>query len=328
MKFLGSTALAASLLAVLPAQRVPMHDGSDRQVVVLEIGDLLPEVGGPQPPAAPRSAGVATPPTEVQRLAAFVRTFVAPLAEAGADLQPLGDRHLVVLGSASQVAAVERLLAHAKTIRDTEFHVDMRLCEVPAAVFDRDVSKLLRKSHDTALPEQLSTVLDPEAARTLVATLRRADQVKVTQFPNQTTPSLKPAKLRLGKQLSYVRDFEVEAVDGAFHANPLVDVVFAGYDIDLICAEIRDGTIGVQMQLVVQEVERPIRKIQTTLPGTTAEVTVEVPRVTGCRGSQTVEMAKGATAVMAARKDGGAWLVTLMTLQHLTSPPAAFPVRR
>ena len=62
--------------------------------------------------------------------------------------------------------------------------------------------------------------------------------------------------------------------------------------------------------------------------GSTKEVTVQVPRVTGCRGSQTVELANGATAVMAARKSDGSWLVTLMTLYSIRSAPAGLPVRR
>ncbi|MGB3968506.1 MAG: hypothetical protein WBO45_17350, partial [Planctomycetota bacterium] len=267
----------------------------------------------------------ATEPSDLQRLAAFVRAFAAT-GDAGADLQPLGERHLVTLGTAVQVAAAERLVTWLRRGTDQQFQVDVRLCQVPALVFDREVTPLLQVAGG-APDRTCNIVLDATAGRGLLVALRQA-AVPITQFPQVVAPHLDCAQLKVGKQLAYVRDFEIEVVQAAFLANPVIDVLFDGHQVDVLCAETRAGTLGVQLQLVDQVVEQPIPKRTTTVPGTTKEVTVEVPRVTGCRGSMTVEMSNGATALMAARKSDGSWLVTLMTPMMIRSAPAGLPARR
>jgi hypothetical protein len=234
------------------------------------------------------------------------------------------------MGSPQQIATAERLLTRARQDLEKQYLVDLRLCEVPAALFERDVAPLLPKADGVpaAAPAPHATVLDDAAARALVTTLKKGADVKITQFPQIVAPSLHLARLRVGDQVAYVRDFEIEVAAAAFIANPIVDVLFHGYDVDLMCCEVRAGTLGVQLQLVDQVLEQPIRTIETTVPGSTLPVTVQVPRLAGCRGSQTVEMQNGATAVMAARKNATTWLVSLMTPQQIRSAPAALPVRR
>ena len=65
-----------------------------------------------------------------------------------------------------------------------------------------------------------------------------------------------------------------------------------------------------------------------TRAGTTQQVTVQTPHVAGCRGSQAVEMKSGETAIMAARKPDGGWLVSFLTVTALRPTPQLFPVRR
>lgn len=325
-----ATALATlALAATSPAQRVPLTDGSGRQIVVLDVADLLPEARGlaaaPAPAPANGRAAAATP-SSLERLAGFVRTFAAAGADTGADLQPLGDRHLVALGTAEQVAAAERLLVHARATLDLEFQVDLRLCTVPAKVFDEHVAPLLTRA--AGAPDAgvtSSALVASDAANALRKKIVGADGANLTQFPQIVVPGLHAAKLRVGEEIAYVRDFEIEVVEQAFVANPIVDVLFHGHDVDVLCGPTGSGLLGVQVQIVDQVVERPIQTLATTVPGTTLPVTVQVPRVTGCRGSQTVELRAGATAVMAARKPGGEWLVSLLTVHTIPPAPAPAP---
>lgn len=318
-----ATLATCAVLCPLPAQKVAMTDGSERHVAILDVGSLLPENRGLPIPAQP---------TDLQRLAAFVRAFAVPPGQAGADLQPLGVSHLAVLGSPPQVAAAERLVVHSAKVLDQDYQLDVRMCELPAAVFDQHVAPLLQSPTEAAAaapPAPQSAVLDAAAATTLLKALRKSDHVKLTQFPQIVARGLQLAKLRVGKQLSYVRDFEIEVTAGAFVANPVVDVLFDGFDVDVMCGETRAGVVGVQMQLVDQVVEKPIQELTTTIPGSTMTVKVQVPRIlTGCRASQTVELVSEATAIMAARKSDGSWLVSLMTPMVIRSAPAALPRAR
>lgn len=315
-----AAAACAVLLAALPAQKLPLPDGSDRQVVVVDVSTLLPpRREAPAPAARPGNRHAETQPSDVQRLAAFVRTFALPPGDPKADLQPLGEHHLVALGAPEQIAAVERLVAHAGKTHERQYQVDVRLCAVPARVFERDVAPQLAiaagQPAGAATPP--TAVLGATAAEALWKALKQSGEVQFTQFPQVVSPALTHAKLQVGDQLAYVRDFEIEVGNGSLIADPVVDVVFDGCDIDVFCAEVRAGTIGMQMQVVDQRIEKPIRTIETRLPGITVPGTLQVPHITGCRGSQTVELASGATAVMAAKKPDGQWLVVLTTLHEI-----------
>jgi hypothetical protein len=322
---------AVWLVAASSAQKIALTDGTERVVAVLDVGALLPEQRGVAlPPPAPAGRFARTEPTSLARLADFVRAFAVPLAGPGADLQPLGERHLVAMGSPVQVAAAERLVAHVGKQLDAEFQIDVRLCNVPAAAFALHAAPLLAKAAapdaDPAVANP-SAVIDADTAHRLLRALRTGG-ADIIQFPQIVSPSLRSARLMVGEQLSYVRDFEIEVTDGTFVADPIVDVVFDGHDVEVMCAETSPGLLGVQMRLVDQAVEQPIPTVRTTVPGSTREVSVQVPRIHGCRGSQTAEMSNGATAIMAARKNDGSWLVTLLTPRKIRSAPAELPRRR
>lgn len=315
-RILVATMAVACSWSMAPAQKVALTDGSERQVVVLDVADLLPENRGILLPPKPTGRFAAAAPTSVQLLATFVRTFVPALREPGADIQSLGESHLVLLGTGVQVAAAQRWLVKARESLG-QFQVDVRVCKVTATCFDREVAPLLVKETVGAGAMPSTALLDQATTATLVRALAKEGRGLVTQFPQVTVEGVRRAKLMVGKHVEYVSDFEIDASTEAFAPVPVKETVFDGHDVDVMVARIADGKLAVQMQLVDQVVEQPLREVTTTVPGSTLIVTVQVPRVTGCRGSMAVEMANGSTALMAARKPDGSWLVALMTPQEI-----------
>lgn len=314
------------LLSPLVAQKMAVA-GGDRVVVVLDVADLLPERrDNPVAESVPdRAAGTHS---NLQRLADFVRVFADPPLVAGDDLQPLGDHHLVVLAGPERAAAVETLLAHARQTKAKQFLLDVRICTVPEALFVQHFEKVLpplaatatelagTSAADPKLPRV--TVLSAEAFQPIFAALAKVVHGKgpgldILQAPLVLVGTLQNATLAVGDEIAYVRDFDVHVADGAAVTTPIVEKLWHGTRVEAVCSELRDGSVGVQMEVLEQAVEKPIRTIQATVPGSPLVCMVQVPRMTGCRGSQVAMLAQGATAVMAARKSDGNWLVTLMT---------------
>ena len=312
------SALVATCCA-LAAQKVAMIDGSERHVAVVNVTDLVQPAASAPGAAEDRFAAARTP--RLPEVLRFVRAFTPVITGPGADLQTLGDRHLVALGMPEQVAAVDRVVLRAREHKETEFHVDLRVVTVPAAVFDRELANTL-KAPPAAAPDgeraPRVALLADERSRRLWKMLHDTRQVQGVQCPNLTTPSLVLALIRVGKERR-VRDFDVATID----SMPVHDTVFDGFEAKVLCAEIGNDTIGVLLDLVDRKVEQPIAEHATTLPGTTRPATVQTLRVTGCRGSQTVEMKSGETTLMAVRKPDGRWVVSFLTVLALPPPQPA-----
>jgi hypothetical protein len=298
------------LLAPLAAQKMPLPDGSQRVVALVDVGDLLGERAG-------EGGGGAAPAALLRRLAGFVRAFAAPPLADGTDLQPLGDRHLAVLGAPEQAAAVEKFVASARKARDRQCFLDFKLVEVPEAFFTKELSgklTVVAGAGEPAKAPRVAVLATDEDVAALLGAIRAEQGATILQAPKIVAGALQNATIQVGNNIAYVRDFEIEVAEAAFIADPVVDTIWDGVQIEAICGPLADGTIGVQFEVLAQKVERPLPQFETTLPGTTQKVAIQVPRASGCKGSQTVALRDGATAVMAARKNSGTWLVTLLTV--------------
>src|SRR5262245_50317554 len=191
-------ALVATCCA-LTAQEVAMRDGSDRHVVGVDVAELL-RTDAPLA-AAPVEGSESARAARLQDIARFVRAFAPVLAEPGADLQTLGDCHLVALGKPEQVAAVERVVVRARENKEAQFHVDLRVLTVPAAIFERELANTLSTPR-TAPPTgsgraPLVAVLGDERATRLLRALRDSKRVDIVQAPNPTAPRLDLVRIRV-----------------------------------------------------------------------------------------------------------------------------------
>jgi hypothetical protein len=316
--------LVALLSAALTSQHLPLP-GGDQQVAVFDVGFL---VATPATDAAPTAGrDVAARQDGLHRFVATLRTFGAAGAfgaDAPADLQPLGDRHVVALGSAAQVAACERFFAASRAAGRVLFQLDVRICQVTAAHFDRTLANVmtpLDARPGATADAHLVAVLAPATTATVQQALVGDPDTTTLQAPRLVVQNLHHAAMSSGEPIAYVRDFELETVAGAQIANPIVDSVWHGQEIEATCAALDDGTVLVQMAMLDQTVERPLAEFATTVPGTRHACTVQVPRITGTRASQTARLACGGTAVTAARRADGTWLVTLTTVHRVAPEP-------
>lgn len=307
---LPSLLLCAFTTLSLPAQDVPLPDGTGRLLHVFDLHRVRP--GAPGEPAEPRAdtaAAAAAAGETAQRLAEVLRQHVEPPLGVGDDLAVLGGRWLTLLGSARQIHSLERLLAHTEQQRDALVTATVRLARVPDATFQRQVRLELVPRQDE--PKTFEAVLSPAAAGRLERLLRSAEGAEIVAAPRLTVHPLQRASLSLLEPISYVRDFTLERHGDRVIADPVVGVVEDGVRAELCAVPLADGTIAVHCDVVSQQVQQPIPSFETDL-GVSAPVTIQLPRTTGVRFRQAAVLASGQVVVLASQQVDGDWLLALV----------------
>jgi hypothetical protein len=310
--------MSCFLLSALPAQQVPLGDGG-RLLQVFDLDDLRPDrAKGPDlvvvAAGENADAKAAQQSTEgCQRLAAFVARFVEPPLQPDDDVQVLGRRWLTVLGSPKQIASVERLLATARARRTELIGTEVHLLEMPAAAFTAHVAGLLAKPGADGATR--AAVLSKQAATELLDAVVKGSDSNVLSAPRVVAAPLHVVTMSVGEQVSYIKDFAIETVGGQLIANPIIDQVFDGLHIDLLCTYTGKDKVGLQCAVLQQELAKPIAEFETAL-GVTGKVKVQLPRTTGVRLEQTAELELGSAVLIAADKKNGTWLVALVVVDR------------
>ena len=295
-----SALLLALACAALPAQKMPLADGSDRVLQLIDLAPLTPTREGADVAAV------------LARLAEFLRTFATPPLTAADDAQVLAGRWLAVLGRPEQVASIERIVTAAQQRREDLIEVTVRIAEMPATTFATVVAPRLPKpAADAAQQQQQQAVLDRAATAALHAALQAADAT-IVSGPRLVTMPLQQGDLLVGRQVSYVKDFTASVAGGQFIADPVIDTVFDGLQVKVLAAYAGKDRICLSCSVLKQDVAQPLPTFQTTLAGSTLPVTIQLPRSTGVRLQQTAELASGSAAVIAAPKTDGGWLVAIV----------------
>ena len=323
----GGVVLGAFAVAV-PAQRMQLGDGSGREVVVLDVGDLFDVAGRNQGrklevPAAAKAMAEASDPWSPARLAAIARV-AAGAGGAKGDLQALGERHLVAMGDAKWIGGVEGFLRDARANAKVQFMVEVQLVELADAsmVLEFDSPKLVVGSArdgeadvDGAAPDA-ALVLNAEAAVKFTEKVM-AGANNVLQAPQLLVNNLALASMVTEEQISYVRDFTVRTVAGASIAEPVVDTVVEGTRIETVCAIQQDGSVLVDLAFRHQVVEKPLAEWKTKLGVKGQELTVQVPRMSGCKASLKLLLAPGSTVVVPSKRSDGKWLLVMAKVQRV-----------
>ena len=316
------------LASVLAAQSMELADGSGRVVLVQSVKELLdrdeakgpalrlltPDGTRPTLPVAERE------PSPLDALVEVLRTVVGPTPGAATQVQRLGADHVVVMGAKEQIATIQAFLQHARANKDRLFQIDVQVAEVPEAGYREHFAELFVAPEGAGSEGggklAWAVVPDPDAVKAMLTKLDTA-KANLLQAPRLVVPNLQRAEMKSGEQISYIRDFSVRQVQGSWIAEPVVDVLEVGTTIDAVCAEAPDGSVLVDLAFSDQTVEKPLAEWKTKVAATGSELTVQMPRVTGCRASMKVLVASGSTVVVPAQRSNGNWLLVMATVQSV-----------
>ncbi|HZN40282.1 MAG TPA: hypothetical protein VFD82_15855 [Planctomycetota bacterium] len=133
--------------------------------------------------------------------------------------------------------------------------------------------------------------------------------------PKLSVLPLQRANLAVKNQTAYIKDFTITKTGDKVIADPVVDVVWDGNETEVLATFLPDGTLGIACDVVFQEVEMPIAEFRTTVVETAEPVTIQLPRLTATRITQTAVLGEGSLVVLAARKVDGSWLIALVSAQ-------------
>lgn len=326
------------------AQSVELTDGSGRIVLVQSVRDLLGGGGKPGPgiriPSAetPRFPSAVEPePNRVAGLVGMLRTVMLPIETGQAQVrrqgaeevlvivaepqvQRLGQDHVVLMGTKAQVAAAEAFLQHARANQDRMFQLEVRVAEVSEEGYREHFSARFKAAAEVVVRgvgvASGALVLEPSGLQELLATVE-ASKADLLLAPKLVARNLQFAEMKSGEHISYIRDFTVRQVQGAWIAEPVVDVLEVGTKIEAMCAEATDGNVIVDLAFSDQTVEKPLAEFKTKVAATGSELTVQMPRVTGCRANMKVLVASGSTVVVPAERSNGNWLLVMATVQQV-----------
>ena len=298
--------LALLFLAVnLSAQKLPLDEPGGRVLQLIDVRKLLPEELSPN--------GATAKPDE---LAAFVRSFIAPPLGAGDDVRGLGDHHIVVLGSPEQVACAEQIVATAMLRCEDEILVLVHLAEVPPATYQKCVQPLLDRANargpeEGAVRQMLFGANEAKAVTALIESLKGADGANLLVAPRLVTKPSRHVVMSVGETITSVRDFKLKSVRGSKIADPVLDKIHDGWEVEVTTSHFGKDQLGVSCAVLLQEVQKPIPTFTTTL-GLGMPITLQLPRFTGIHMRQSVAMQDGGAALLAAPKSEGNWVIAVL----------------
>lgn len=337
----------------LGAQSMELADGSGRMVLVQSVRDLLGGRGAPGPtlriPAAetPRFPPAAEPePNRVAGLVGMLRTVMLPIQTGKAQVvrrgteevlvlvaepqvQRLGEDHVVLMGTKEQVAAGEAFLQHARANKGRMFQLEVRVAEVPEEAYREHFAARFNAAAETGSSvtgvASGALVLTAEGLQELLAKVDSSKDANLLLAPKLVAQNLQFAEMKSGEHISYIRDFTVRQVQGAWIAEPVVDVLEVGTKIEAMCAAATDGSVIVDLAFSDQTVEKPLAEFKTKVAATGSELTVQMPRVTGCRANMKVMVTSGSTVVVPAQRSNGNWLLVMATVQQVEAKQKSAP---
>jgi hypothetical protein len=298
--------LLALVLAsgLLTAQKVLLQGDPNQQLAAFNVADVI-KADSPSGPAG------------CERLVDILR---GTITHPGHSLAAIGPSHVVAIGSPVWVGSVESMIVHLRKAREAQFQIDLRVCEMPAAFAQGQLRALLAQESEQAVVAGAVPILGVISNESLVRLTRamKADPaIRILQTPQVTTRHLWPTRIRVGRDVDYVRTLDLhDGPDGKQVAAPVLDKLWRGCDATVAVAKIGKDRVAVDLDLLVNSFDLPMQKFRVDVAGLADDVMVDVPRVKSFRGGQFAEIAAGNTAIMAA-PSGDAWVLTMLTVQEV-----------
>lgn len=302
--------LTLPMFAALCLAQVPTAPSDGRVAKIYEVGDLVDKwdassavaVPGPAPDLPPIAPASKPRPDAIVRL---LKAFVKPELASDEEIRGIGERWIVALVRAEQHAWIERFLQSARSNEAKTVLIECSCYSTPELVFLRDIRDALvpkddAEERDVTDPKFVTQVLAPGAGTdAFLKALVEHDDVSSLFTPGLEVWPLTSGHVAVIDQTAYVRDFDVKVAKSSFIANPIVDVIKDGISIETAVYPLEDGAIGLSLDVSVADLQRPIQIVETTLPGTTMKVKVQLPNVKTTQLEAAFELQPGSIAVLA-----------------------------
>lgn len=202
-------------------------------------------------------------------LVATIREMIEPpLVSSIQRVDLLAGGALALVGTREQHAWLAQFLAAA-----SEF---TGLIDMQARIFVLEEGRLA----DLAQVRS-GEVLGPAQVTALLSSLERLGSSAVTS-PHIAAFPFQEAHLSVVEQVAYIRDYELKVLpdQSAEIADPVIDVVNHGLQMQLRGVPLANNKLGIFASLEYSIVERPIRTIETTLGASGRTVVIQLPQVT------------------------------------------------
>jgi hypothetical protein len=292
----------------LAAQAMPLPDGSGRVVQVFDVAKLLP-TAKPGPDLALKIADEHAFPASdpLAAIAACLGRLLEPKLGPDDDLKTLGDRRLVLLGTAAQAKGIERLLQAATSQHDRLIDVHLQFFTVADKDFQEQLGKRLPAVQRGARTTR-EAVFDKNAADELLALLAKLPGDRL-EAPPVTVRPLALATLFTKNQTAYVKDFTITRQGENWIADPVVATVWDGNESEVIATLLPADSLGVSCSVTFQELEKPIARFETKIGPAKVPATLQLPSLTVLRMQLTATLQDGGAVALATQKTNGSWLV-------------------
>lgn len=220
----------------------------------------------------------------------LIHTWMRPGIAAGTDMTVLrrGERVVAGLGGERDsvfVASDGTLVAHVSADRhawlDQFLAAQREISDLVSLKFTFVTSD--EKAFDTLFRDSAVAMLAKADADAALEQLKRDTAANILQSPKVLVFPRQRAQISTVEELAYIKDWKVVLVEpgSTAIADPQIDVVRDGFDIDARAVFVDPEHVGVEVSIAHSQVNRPIatKKITLGLPGM-SEVEVGVPDVT------------------------------------------------
>lgn len=225
--------------------------------------------------------------SQVDGLVRLIRAFCTPELASDDLVDAVGARGLVVRAPLAAHEWVARFLAGLRRNKKTLLYLEFQLLSMSKAQYDARITPVFRAAVRAQPAEEEHVILRPGARTTkFLESLLSAPQIDSLLLPRVVLNNDTGVTIQSLNQVAYIKDFKVEASkDGkALVADPVVGVVHDGERFYGNAAILPNGRLGLDFELSISKLKRPIAEFKTQLPiEGSSPVTIQLPEVTVSR---------------------------------------------
>lgn len=203
-------------------------------------------------------------------LAHCLCSFIQPALLRNEDVQIVGGSHLVATARPEQHAWIVRFLEGQILRLPEQIFIETKILTIEALRFASleigDQPRIFSggaelENFRKSLAEDNDGIIDEVIA------------------PKLITFGLQDFQMYVTKPITYVKDFDVEIVDGAILADPVLETIEDGIRFGGRVVNLGDGVIGVSCKLTLTKVEQPIQIVEIELGDTGLKGEIQLPKI-------------------------------------------------